>query len=120
MSELQSGIEVTGSGDTAYLTGTLMYVDKYTGFSGTVELQSGNYLGLKFDPTLPGSAITVHISNGDVKNPVKLDEDHQIVLRVKSNSQVVTVRLYDDGKVQGVANHVFKLNLDGLVLSPKQ
>lgn len=44
VSELQSGVSVTNTA----IEGTLNYVADYTEFSSDPELQSGNYLALKF------------------------------------------------------------------------
>lgn len=50
VSDLQSNVTVDGTA----ISGTLNYVTDYTQFSSQTELQSGNYLALKFsdiDPT---------------------------------------------------------------------
>ena len=50
VSDLQSNVTVDGTA----ISGTLSYVTDYTQFSSQTELQSGNYLALKFsdiDPT---------------------------------------------------------------------
>lgn len=76
--DLQSDIDVTES----RISGVLKYVTGYTGFSGNTELQSGNYLALKFEATA-GATTTVQLIGAVVNpNPVELDQDMNIVLRI--------------------------------------
>lgn len=76
VSDLQSGITI---GENS-ITGTLKYVEDYTGFSSDPEMQSGNYLVIhcEVNDTTP---ITVEVVNG-VSGPVTLDADGIIVLRI--------------------------------------
>lgn len=89
--ELQQDVSVGKTG----ITGTLYYVDDYTGFSGDPELQSGNYLALHCEvPGASDATITVTLTN-----PVTLEEDGDIVLRIRDkDSQTVTVVADVDGK----------------------
>ncbi len=75
-----------------FIKGTLHYVTGYTGFSGNAELQSGNYLALKFDVS-DGAVTTVQLIGAvDNPNPVTLDSDKNIVLRiVDKNKQKIKV-----------------------------
>ena len=70
------------------ITGTLKYVDNYTGFSSDPSLQSGNYLVVHADVVgVPNATISVKITN-----PVNLDEDRTAVLRIADkDSQTLTV-----------------------------
>ena len=75
--------------DNGKITGTLKYVDDYTGFDpGNPELQSGNYLVLHADVVnVPNATITVKVTN-----PTTLDSDRTAVLRIADkNSQTITV-----------------------------
>lgn len=88
--DLQSGVIV---GSDA-ITGTLKFVDDYTGFSSKVEEQSGNYLALHAEvPELEDAIISVKVTN-----PVTLDADGDVVLRIRDKStQTVTVVASADG-----------------------
>lgn len=90
ISDLQSSVSV---GESA-ITGHLNYVSDYTGFSGDVALQSGNYLALHASvPDVEDVTITVKLTN-----TVTLDADGQIVLRIADkDSQTVTVVASKDG-----------------------
>lgn len=90
VSDLQSGVAV---GDNA-ITGTLRYVDDYTGFSSKVAEQSGNYLALHCE--VPGvDGVTIKVT---VTKPSTLDSDGLIVLRIADkNSQTVKVVASKEG-----------------------
>ena len=106
MSDLQSNIVVKENG----ITGNLKKVTVYTGFSSNPAEQEGHYLALKFDVT-PADAVTTVELVGGTKGAVTLDEDKNIVLLVKSNSQSVKVVSTKGG------NTVTKTyNLTGLTL----
>ena len=95
VSALQTGVVVNDK----FIKGTLHYVTDYTGFSQNEALQSGNYLALKFDVS-DGATTTVQLIGAvDNPNPVTLDSDKNIVLRItdknKQKIKVVTV-LGDD------------------------
>ena len=72
----------------------MKYVDDYTGFSGDPELQSGNYLALHIEvPNVPDVTIEVTVTN-----PVILDDDGLVVLRIADKStQTITVVASKDG-----------------------
>lgn len=82
--DLQTGVSF-GNGT---VTGTLKYVDDYTGFSSKVEEQSGNYIVLKAEvPEVSDVTITVKITN-----PVTLDSDGIFVGKIADkSSQTITV-----------------------------
>ena len=85
-SDLQENMNVLDNGK---ITGTLKYVDDYTGFDpSNPELQVGNFLVLHADAVgVPTATISVKVTN-----PVELDEDRTIVLRIADkDSQTVTV-----------------------------
>ncbi|MBQ6446468.1 MAG: hypothetical protein IJJ10_03265 [Bacillus sp. (in: Bacteria)] len=79
VSELQTDVNIEDN----YITGTLNYVEGYTGFSGDPELQEGNFLALKFEAT-EGATTTVEILNG-YSGPVELDSDMNWVGRIADN-----------------------------------
>ncbi|MBO7452214.1 MAG: hypothetical protein J6U54_17950 [Clostridiales bacterium] len=91
VSDLQQDISVGRTG----ITGTLKYVDDYTGFSGDPSLQSGNYLALHCEvPDASDVSITVTVTN-----PSVLDPDGDIVLRIADkDTQTVTVVAVADGQ----------------------
>ena len=108
VSELQHHITVFGdeiSGYLNYVTGYTQYDQSHT------ELQSGNYLALKFAVT-EGSTVTVELSNGAAGGPVTLDEDMNCVFRVTSTAQTITVVV--TGTDGDTLTRVYKLN--GLTL----
>lgn len=72
------------------ITGSLKNVTGYTGFSSEPSEQKGHYLALKFDVTPADATTTVELVGG-TKGPVALDEDKNIVLLIKNNSQSVKV-----------------------------
>lgn len=87
--DLQTGISV---GEDA-ITGTLKYVDDYTGFSSKVEEQSGNYIALHAETDVPDATISVKVTN-----PVTLDADGDVVLRIADKStQTITVVASKEG-----------------------
>ena len=76
ISDLQENVEI----GTDSITGTLKYVDDYTGFSSDPEMQSGNYLVLHCT-TNDSDPITVEVVGG-TSGPRTLDADGIIVLRI--------------------------------------
>lgn len=97
--DLQSNIEV---GDST-ITGTLAYVDDYTGFSSDYDMQEGNYIALHAEADVDDATITVCVTN-----PVVLDSDGIVVLRIADkDSQTITVVASKDG--YETATKVFSL-----------
>lgn len=81
--DLQENIVI---GDDA-ISGTLKYVTDYTGFSGDVSEQSGNYIVLKCESNKEDAVIQVTLTN-----PVTLDEDGIVILRVRDkDTQTITI-----------------------------
>lgn len=106
VSDLQSDLEV--GEDT--ITGTLKYVDDYTGFSGDVAEQSGNYICLHAT-AIDGATITVKLIGGAHDETKTLDSDGLILARITSTTQKIKLFAYKDGVS---ATKVFKLS--GLTL----
>lgn len=119
MDELQSDISVEEISDTELkVKGKLLNIEEpWTEFSKT-GANTGHFLSMVYQPkSNPESAVTFQISNGDVKNAVKIDpSDHIGIMRVKSNDQVITVREYTSGKVTGKADYTYTMDLSGLTL----
>lgn len=86
VNDLQTGVTI---GEDS-ITGTLLYVDDYTGFSSDPAMQSGNYIVIhcEVNDTTP---ITVEVVNG-VSGPVTLDDDGIIVLRI-ADKDTQTIRV---------------------------
>lgn len=76
------------------ITGTLKYVDDYTGFSSDPSLQSGNFIVIHASvPGFEDAVISVKVTN-----PVILDDDGIAVLRIADkSSQTITVVASVDG-----------------------
>ena len=101
---------VTVFGDE--ISGFLNYVTGFTQYDQShEELQSGNYLALKFAAP-EGATVTVELSNGAAGGPVTLDSDMNCVFRVTSTAQTITVVV--TGTDGDTLTRVYKLN--GLTL----
>ncbi len=106
--DLQENIEIGDGG----ITGTSKYVTGYTGYSGSPELQEGNFLVLHF--SAPGSE-SIHVELvGGHSGPRKLDPDGLAVARIESNEQYI--RAVADYGARGVI--VKEWSLDDLTLNP--
>lgn len=80
VTDLQSNVRVRGSN----ITGTLKYVDDYTGFDPShPELQVGNYLVVRASTDVEGTTIYAKLS-GDFK---ELDSDGILVVRVTDETK---------------------------------
>lgn len=93
--------------------------EPWTQFSTAKGQNTGHFLAMNYQPkSSPSSAVTFQISNGDLKNAVKLDPSDWIgIMRVKSNDQVITVSEYTSGKVSGKADYTYTMDLSGLTLA---
>ena len=107
--DLQSDIAIANGA----ITGTLKYVTGYTGFSGDVAEQSGNYLAIKVEAD--ADSITVELVGGTLGHPVTLDEDGMIVLKIaNTTTQSITVVA-----TKGNVSETHNLSISGLVLTPE-
>jgi len=104
--------EVTVSGDT--ISGTLLYVDDYTGFSGDPAEQAGNYLVVKCTAN-EGDTIVLDLIGG-THGPVTLDDDGICVIRIadKDAQQLKYTATGADGSTE---TKIYKLT--GLTLTPE-
>lgn len=82
-SDLMTNVEIVDG----KATGTLNYVDDYTGFSGDPAEQVGNYIVLKAS-TEEGSTTTAELIGG-VHGPVTLDDDGILVARITDSVTAV-------------------------------
>lgn len=80
VSDLQDDIEI----NVRSITGTSKYVTGYTGFSGDVSEQSGNYLALHITSSVEGCTFTAQLN--PARDPVTLDPDGIIIFRIGENS----------------------------------
>lgn len=108
--ELQEDIEVTSNS----ISGTLHYVTGYTGFSSDPELQSGNYLALKFtdlDPKATSIKVGVDPSYAGGLVEILTDPDKNGVFKIHDTSQKFVVEVTTPEQVER-----FEYDLSGLVL----
>lgn len=107
VTDLQTNVVVNPSN----VTGTLKYVEDYTGFSSDPELQSGHYLVLHAEST-DADKITVEVVGG-ISGPVTLDSDGIAVLRiVNTNTQLVRIVASKDGVTSTRTLSLKKLRLE--------
>ena len=109
VSNLQSGVTV----ESNEISGTLAYVDDFTGFSGDPELQKGNFLALSFDSDPAADKMTVEFVGAQISHgEQELDSDKDCVFRITNkDTQSIVFRAYKKGEVTTRA-----YNLSNLVL----
>lgn len=104
-SDLQSGVSV----GAAAVNGTLKYVTGYTGFSGDVSEQSGNYLALHVMAD-DGATIKLDLVGGTTGEKT-LDADGLAILRITSTDEKIKLTATKNGR-----STVKTLALNGLTL----
>lgn len=111
VTDLQS--EVTVSGDT--ISGTLAYIDDYTGFSGDPAEQVGHYLAVKCTAD-EGDTIVLDLIGG-THGPVTLDDDGICIIRITdpATQQLKYTATGADGSTE---TKLWKLT--GLTLTPAE
>ena len=82
VANLQEDVEIDGTD----ITGTLHYLDDYTGFSGDPELQSGNYVALHFESSVPAT-----IQAAYNERTVTLTDDGILIVRVADKDKPLTM-----------------------------
>ena len=90
VTDLQEDIAI----EDGAVTGTLHYLDDYTGFSGDPELQSGDYLCLHFEASVPA---TIQAAYND--KTVTLTDDGILIVRVADKDLPLTVTATYEGQV---------------------
>lgn len=109
ISDLQEDITI----EDDVISGTLKYVTDYTGFSGDVEEQEGNYIALHIDAIgAVGSTVKVQLIGG-VHGEVTLDSDRVIIIRITSTEQKVKIT----ASKTGIEDVTRELKLTGLTLA---
>ena len=108
---LQEDVEIT---DRAVI-GKLKYVTGYTGFSGDVTEQSGNYLVTHAEVSgVTGATITAQVEGSD-HGPVTLDGDGILITRIKSADALTGYLIFTASKA-GCKSVTKKWALNGLTL----
>ena len=110
VTDLQSDVAISNG----EITGTLLYVTGYNGFSGKASERKGNYLALHFETEEEGSSIAVELVNGTVGHPVTLDPDGIIILRI-TNKDTQYLRVV--ANAEGYTKTVREYHLSGLTLN---
>ena len=106
--DLQEDIAISNGA----ITGTLKHVTDYTGFSGDVSEQSGNYIALKV-VAVADATITVELVGGTLGHPVTLDADGMIVIRITDTStQSISVVA-----TKGTVSETLSFSIAGLILA---
>lgn len=91
VTDLQTDIVV----GTDSITGTLKHVTGYTGYSGDVTEQEGNFLALHAKDPM-AEKITVEVIGG-THGAVTLDEDGIAIARITSTEQSIKYTAYKNG-----------------------
>lgn len=111
ITDLQSSVSV--SGDT--ISGTLKYIDDYTGFSGDPAEQVGHFLAVECTAD-EGDTITLELIGG-VHGPVTLDEDGICIIRI-TNPATQKLKYTATGADGSTETRIW--NLTGLTLAPEE
>ena len=95
------------------ITGTLKYVDDYTGFSGDPAMQSGNFLAVKFSDIDPNAtSVMVGIEPGTPAVDIIPDPDKNGVFRILNpTTNKLVIRVSD-----GTHTETQTFDLSGLTL----
>lgn len=91
-------------------SGTLNFVDDYTGFSGDVSEQSGNYIAIVAE-SVAGATITAELIGG-IHGPVTLDSDGILIARITDS--VTAIKLTS---TKGTDSTVKIIDVSGLTLA---
>lgn len=114
--DLQDNVVV----DTNKITGELYYVDDYSGFSGDVELQSGNYLAVHASvPEVSNVTIKLKISTKEGEKTLD-PSDGILILRVTPEYIKSDVKLTFTAYKDGCAPYAKTFDLTGLTLDPAE
>ena len=109
VANLQEDVEIGEYG----VSGTLKYVTGYTGFSGDVAEQSGNYLILHFEVEGEDDAvIKVGLTKGKTQGLKALDADGLMIFRLERADQEIIV----EASLAGYKTITKYIPIHGLVL----
>lgn len=112
MDDLQTDLTIS---DDA-ITGTLKFVDDYTGFSGDPAEQVGNFMAIHCEvEDVEDATITVELVGG-LHDPVQLDADGLCILRISSTEQSIKVT----ASKEGYDDATLAFSLSGLTLEAEE
>lgn len=110
VSDLQTDISVcedpTGNG---IITGTLKYVEGFTGFSGDPEFQDGNFIALHFDAPDYTKLKFAKFQGGVMGDFKPLDSDMNCVVRVTNKDTFILVFAIFDSEGAEVERFCYSL-----------
>ena len=110
VTDLQENITISENN----VSGNLKYVTGYTGFSGDVAEQSGNYLALHFEvPDVSGVTISAVLVGGVHPESKLLDADGILLVRIQNTSEKIRITATKSG--HGPVTKTY--NLTGLTLA---
>lgn len=102
------------------VSGTLLYVSDYTGFSGDQKLQKGNYLAWAVDTSETGVTYKAWLEGSssayDEAHAVTLDSDKDAVFRIQNTNEVIVIKAEKSGR-ETVTK---RFALTGLTLTPAE
>lgn len=96
VSELQENVKTDEEGK---ITGKLLHITNYKGFSNKTDEQSGNYLVFKVKEATEGKKVTCKLSEAKSKGTVTLDQDGIVVYKITAKTQTITVEIDGNSKV---------------------
>ena len=111
VTDLQSDVSVSGG----TISGTLNYIDDYTGFSGDPAEQVGHYLAVKCEAE-EGDTIVLDLIGG-THGPVTLDDDGICIIRI-TNPATQMLKYTATGTDGSTETQIWKLT--GLTLAPEE
>lgn len=115
VSDLQEDV-VVGVRD---ISGTLIYIDDYAGFSGDPEEQVGHYLAVH--ASVPDqTGVTIAVKHSDKAGSKNLDSDGILIYRVTDQALNQDVKLTFTASKSGYADYSKTFGFKGLVLAPAE
>ena len=101
------------------ISGTLIYIDDYTGFSGDSEEQVGHYLAIH--ASVPGqNGVTISIKHSAKAGSKNLDADGILIFRITDALLNQDVKLTFTASKSGYADYSKTFGFKGLVLAPPE
>ena len=111
-SDLQSNIVISGN----KITGTLHYVENFTGFSGLPDEQAGNYLVTTYSPEPPEAEVYVYKTSGTVGWKKLTKPALTLVSRITDKNKQKLQVYYE---LNGKKSETVEYDLSGLTLETK-